>query len=82
METSVPWSKIKSTCDAATEKLNELHEKYNFPGKPYMSYRIPQIYHTGVLKGSPMQKIYLAPSNMKFEKSLWKMVDPFPIIMV
>ena len=48
METSVPWSKIKSTCDAATEKLNELHEKYNFPGKPYMSYRIPQIYHTGV----------------------------------
>jgi alkyldihydroxyacetonephosphate synthase len=48
METSVPWSKIKSTCDAATEKLYELHEKYNFPGKPYMSYRIPQIYHTGV----------------------------------
>ncbi|MBL7029816.1 MAG: FAD-binding oxidoreductase [Candidatus Marinimicrobia bacterium] len=48
METSVPWSKIKPTCEAAHEKLIELHKKHNFPGNPYMSYRIPQIYHTGV----------------------------------
>lgn len=48
METSVPWSKIKIVCEAATERLFELHKKYDIPGKPYMSYRIPQIYHTGV----------------------------------
>ena len=48
METSVPWSKIHGTCEAASQKLIELHRKHKFPGIPYMSYRIPQIYHTGV----------------------------------
>jgi len=48
METSVPWSKIHATCQAASQKLIELHRKHKFPGIPYMSYRIPQIYHTGV----------------------------------
>ncbi len=48
METSVPWSKINQTCQAAEKKLVELHTKHKFPGIPYMSYRIPQIYHTGV----------------------------------
>ncbi len=48
METTVPWSKIKPVCEAATETLLTLHEKHNIPGKPYISYRIPQIYHTGV----------------------------------
>ena len=48
METSVPWSKIHATCQAASQKLIELHKKHKFPGIPYMSYRIPQIYHTGV----------------------------------
>jgi len=44
----VPWSKIDEVCKAATETLFELHAKHNVPGKPYISYRIPQIYHTGV----------------------------------
>ena len=48
METSVPWSKIHAVCDAATNRLHELHKKHNIPGTPYISYRIPQIYHTGV----------------------------------
>jgi alkyldihydroxyacetonephosphate synthase len=48
METSVPWSKIHAVCDAATDRLHELHKKHNIPGTPYISYRIPQIYHTGV----------------------------------
>ena len=48
METSLPWSDIQKTCDAATKTLYNLHEKHNLPGIPYMSYRIPQIYHTGV----------------------------------
>ena len=48
METTVPWSKIKPVCEAASNTLFELHNKHNLPGKPYISYRIPQIYHTGV----------------------------------
>ena len=48
METSVPWSQIHRVCEAATKRLFELHKKHRFPGVPYMSYRIPQIYHTGV----------------------------------
>jgi alkyldihydroxyacetonephosphate synthase len=48
METSVPWSNIQKVCDEATKTLYDLHEKHSIPGIPYMSYRIPQIYHTGV----------------------------------
>ena len=48
METSVPWTKIHDVCDAVNKRLHEMHEKYDIPGKPYISYRIPQIYHTGV----------------------------------
>ena len=48
METSVPWSKIHQVCEAATKRLFDLHEQHEIPGRPYMSYRIPQIYHTGV----------------------------------
>ena len=48
MESSVPWSKIHPVCEAASNRLHELHDKHEIPGKPYISYRIPQIYHTGV----------------------------------
>jgi len=48
METSVPWSKIYKVCQATKDKLFQLHKEYNIPGQPYLSYRIPQIYHTGV----------------------------------
>ncbi|MBC8374572.1 MAG: FAD-binding oxidoreductase [FCB group bacterium] len=48
METSVPWSKIDDVCKAANDRLTELHKKHNVPGRPYLSYRVPQIYHTGV----------------------------------
>ena len=48
METSVPWSKIRQVCQKTKDKLFELHEEHNIPGQPYLSYRIPQIYHTGV----------------------------------
>ena len=39
---------IQNVINAVSEKLNELHSLYKMPGKPYVSYRIPQIYHTGV----------------------------------
>ena len=47
-ETSVAWSNIHQVCDAVEQQLQELHSTYNLPGKPYLSYRISQSYHTGV----------------------------------
>lgn len=47
-ETSVPWSKIQQVCDGVKQHLQTLHQQYNLPGKPYLSYRISQSYHTGV----------------------------------
>ena len=47
-ETSVPWSKIQLVCDRVKRQLIELHRQYSLPGKPYLSYRISQSYHTGV----------------------------------
>ena len=48
METTVPWSKIQDVIDAMSKRIVDLHKEYDLPGKPYISYRIPQIYHTGV----------------------------------
>ena len=48
METSLPWSKIHQVCEAAKKRFFELHAQHGIPGKPYLSYRMPQIYHTGV----------------------------------
>lgn len=47
-ETSVPWSKISQVCSAVEKKAQERHEEFGLPGKSYVSYRITQIYHTGV----------------------------------
>jgi alkyldihydroxyacetonephosphate synthase len=47
-ETTVPWNKIKQVCDSVEEKIIAEHAKYKIPGKPYLSYRITQLYHTSV----------------------------------
>ncbi len=47
-ETSVPWNKIHQVCQAVSEALVAQAEKYNVRGKPYLAYRVPQTYHTGV----------------------------------
>ncbi len=47
-ETTVPWSKIHEVCEAVTRKGLEKHREYNLPGKPYISPRVTQLYHTGV----------------------------------
>lgn len=47
-ETSAPWSKIHEVCKATEERLKAQHQEFDLPGKPYMSYRITQVYHTGV----------------------------------
>ena len=47
-ETSVPWSKISTVCDAVAKKATERYAELGLPGKPYVSYRVTQVYHTGV----------------------------------
>ena len=47
-ETTAPWSKIPQVCQAVEAKLQERHKEFGLPGKPYISYRITQLYHTGV----------------------------------
>jgi alkyldihydroxyacetonephosphate synthase len=47
-ETSVPWSKIHEVCKAVEEQATEQHKLHRLPGKFYVSYRVTQLYHTGV----------------------------------
>ena len=47
-ETSVPWSKISPVCDAVVKEATERYAELGLPGKPYVSYRVTQLYHTGV----------------------------------
>ena len=47
-ETSVPWSRIHRVCEAVERRLKEQHGQFGLPGRPYLSYRITQVYHTGV----------------------------------
>jgi alkyldihydroxyacetonephosphate synthase len=47
-ETTVPWSKIHDVCDAVVRVAEEKHREFNLPGRPYVSPRITQLYHTGV----------------------------------
>jgi alkyldihydroxyacetonephosphate synthase len=47
-ETSVPWSRIKAVCEAVKAQAARQHAAFGLPGKCYVSYRITQVYHTGV----------------------------------
>lgn len=47
-ETTVPWDKIDGVIAAVAETAVSQHTKYNLPGKPYVSPRISQVYHSGV----------------------------------
>ncbi|MCA0251271.1 MAG: FAD-binding oxidoreductase [Actinobacteria bacterium] len=47
-ETTVPWSKIHEVCDAVRRVAAAEHQRLGFPGKPFVSPRVTQMYHTGV----------------------------------
>ena len=47
-ETTVPWNNINKVCSAVEKKVYEQHKKYNLAGKPYISWRISQIYPQSV----------------------------------
>ena len=47
-ETSVPWNRIHQVIRSVEQELERQREKYQVPGKAYLSYRVTQTYHTGV----------------------------------
>lgn len=47
-ETTVPWNKVQAVIDAVASQVEQKHKEYNLPGRPYISPRITQLYHTGV----------------------------------
>lgn len=47
-ETTAPWSRIHDICDAVARTVDVEHKAYGFPGKPYTSPRITQMYQSGV----------------------------------
>ncbi|KAA3659389.1 MAG: FAD-binding oxidoreductase [Chloroflexi bacterium] len=47
-ETTVPWDKVHEVMEAVDKVAHEKHAEYNLPGKPYVSPRVTQLYHTGV----------------------------------
>jgi alkyldihydroxyacetonephosphate synthase len=47
-ETTVPWSKIHEVVDHVRTDFFTQHQKKGLPGKPFMSFRVTQIYRTGV----------------------------------
>lgn len=47
-ETTVPWDKIGPVIEAVTTRAFQKHKEYGLPGRPYVSPRITQLYHTGV----------------------------------
>lgn len=47
-ETTVPWSRIHDVCNAVSENALKKHREYHLPGRPYISPRVTQLYHTGV----------------------------------
>jgi alkyldihydroxyacetonephosphate synthase len=48
VETTAPWDKIHDICDAVKREAKQIHKDYQIPGKPFVSYRITQLYVTGV----------------------------------
>ena len=47
-ETTVPWSKVMDVCKAVADEVDRQHKENGLPGKPYISPRVTQLYHTGV----------------------------------
>ena len=47
-ETSVPWSRIHDVTQAVQAELTAQCSARGVAGRPYLSYRVTQTYHTGV----------------------------------
>jgi alkyldihydroxyacetonephosphate synthase len=47
-ETTVPWDKIHEVCAAVERVANSEHRRLGFPGRPFTTPRLTQMYHSGV----------------------------------
>jgi alkyldihydroxyacetonephosphate synthase len=47
-ETSAPWDRIEAITSEVEKELYALCQQHGVPGRPYLSYRISQIYQAGV----------------------------------
>ena len=47
-ETSVPWDRITEVCSAVEQALSSECAARGVSGRPYLSYRVTQTYHSGV----------------------------------
>lgn len=47
-ETSVSWSEALTLCDRVKERVRREHAARKLPGRPFVTCRITQLYHTGV----------------------------------
>ncbi|MBK34239.1 MAG: oxidase [Gemmatimonadetes bacterium] len=47
-ETSVPWDRIHDVCNGVREELDRQLAEHGVEGRPYLTYRVTQTYHTGV----------------------------------
>jgi alkyldihydroxyacetonephosphate synthase len=47
-ETTVPWDKIHDVCAAVERVAKSEHERLGFPGRPFTTPRVTQMYHSGV----------------------------------
>jgi alkyldihydroxyacetonephosphate synthase len=48
MRQRFPGTRIDDVIQAVDQVAQEKHKAYGLPGKPYVSPRITQLYHTGV----------------------------------
>ncbi|MFO0688568.1 MAG: FAD-binding oxidoreductase [Myxococcota bacterium] len=46
-ETSVPWSGVLALCENVKRRVREEHAARGLPGRPFISCRVTQVYHTG-----------------------------------
>ena len=46
-ETSVPWSQVLSLCENVKQRVRDEHAARGLPGRPFISCRVTQLYHTG-----------------------------------
>jgi alkyldihydroxyacetonephosphate synthase len=46
-ETSVPWSRVESLCENVKRRVRDEHAARGLPGRPFISCRVTQVYHTG-----------------------------------
>ena len=71
-ETTVPWSRIHDVCDAVKRVANAEHKRLGFPGKPFTSPRVTQMYHTGSASTSPMGWFTRASRTVTRSSPRWR----------